>query len=193
MWISVNQKETIIPGEVLEKELIKKCRHNNEAAFGELMQRYRKQLFSYLFRICGNRMAAEDIFQDTLIKVWKGLRSYNEQNKFSSWLFSIAHNAAMDYLRNSSIRKSSSLEESYELPDDNNPHKNFEEKESYQMIMDAVNELPDKQKNVFLLRQHGGMSFKEIATEMDQPLNTVLGHMHYAVSKIRKKLSEEYG
>ncbi len=61
------------------------------------------------------------------------------------------------------------------------------------MVMSAVNKLPEKQRNVFLLRQHGGLTFKEIAKTMDQPLNTVLGHMHYAVSKIRKKLSEEYG
>jgi len=157
------------------------------------MQGYRKQLFSYLVRFCGNKMAAEDLFQETLIKVWNGIKSYNEQNKFSSWLFSIAHNVALDYLRSSSVRKSSSLEESYEFSDGNNPHRNYVEKESYKMIMDAVKELPDKQKNVFLLRQHGGLSFKEIATELDQPLNTVLGHMHYAVSKIRKKLTEEYG
>jgi RNA polymerase sigma-70 factor (ECF subfamily) len=157
------------------------------------MQGYRRQLFSYLLRLCGDKMTAEDLFQETLIKAWNGIKTYNEQNKFASWLFSIAHNVALDHLRSSSIRKSSSLEESYEYSDGNNPHKSFEEKESYKMIMDAVNDLPNKQKNVFLLRQHGGLSFKEIAKEMDQPLNTVLGHMHYAVSKIKKKLSEEYG
>lgn len=138
-------------------------------------------------------MAAEDLFQETLIKVWKGLKSYDEQNKFSSWLFSIAHNVGLDYLRSASARKIFSIDESNELSDGNNPHKNYVEKESYKMIMDVVNELPEKQKNVFLLRQHGGLSFKEIAKETNQPLNTVLGHMHYAVSKIRIKLSKEYG
>lgn len=138
-------------------------------------------------------MAAEDLFQETMIKVWKGIKSYSEQNKFSSWLFSIAHHVAMDYLRSSSIRKTSPIDDTYEFSDGTNPHKKFEEKESYNMIMDAVNELPENQKDVFLLRQHGGLSFKEIANELDQPLNTVLSHMHYAVSKIRNKLSEEYG
>lgn len=185
--------EFIITGAALEKELIQKCRLNSESAFEKLMQKYRTQLFSYLLRFCGNKMAAEDLFQETLIKVWKGLKSYNEQNKFSSWIFSIAHHVAMDHLRSTSIRKTSYLNDSYEFSDADNPHKNFVEKESYKMIMDAVNELPDNQKDVFLLRQHGGLSFKEIADEMNQPLNTVLSHMRYAVSKIRKRLSEEYG
>ena len=138
-------------------------------------------------------MAAEDIFQETLVKVWKGFKSYNERNRFSSWLFSIAHNTAMDYLRSSTIRTTSSLDDSNNISDENDPHSSYVIKESYNLMMNALNDLPDQQRNVFLLRQHGGLTFKEIAKEMNQPLNTVLGHMHYAVSKIRKKLSEEYG
>jgi len=179
---------------VLEKELIKKCRSNDGSAFAILMQNYRKQLFSYLLRFCGNRMAAEDLLQETLIKVWKGFNSYDEQNKFSSWLFSIAHNVAMDSIRSAKTRNMvSSLEESTKFSGRDNPHKSLIEKETYELIMKAVSELSKNQKEVFLLRQHSGMSFKEIANELNQPLNTVLGHMHYAVTKIRKKLSKEYG
>jgi RNA polymerase sigma-70 factor (ECF subfamily) len=179
---------------MLEKKLIQKCRSKDGKAFELLMQNYRRQLFSYLLRFCGNRMTAEDLFQETLIKVWRGIESYNERNKFSSWLFSIAHNVAVDAARSASTKKLSlSVEETYDYEDNNNPHKNLVEKEQYEMVMIVVNELPEKQKDVFLLRQHSGMSFKEIAKEMNQPLNTVLGHMHYAVAKIRKKLSKEYG
>ena len=164
---------------MLEKELIKKCRSNDGSAFAILMQNYRKQLFSYLLRFCGNRMTAEDLLQETLIKVWKGFSSYEEKNKFSSWVFSIAHNVAMDSIRNTGIRnRYLSFEESIKYRDENNPHKNFVEKETYELVMSAVNELSENQKEVFLLRQHSGMSFKEIATELNQPLNTVLGHMH---------------
>jgi RNA polymerase sigma-70 factor (ECF subfamily) len=139
-------------------------------------------------------MLAEDLFQETLIKVWKGIKSYNDQNKFSSWLFSIAHNTAVDFLRSASARnRTSPIEDTNEYSGNNNPYESLVEKETYEMVMSAVNKLPEKQRNVFLLRQHGGLTFKEIAKTMDQPLNTVLGHMHYAVSKIRKKLSEEYG
>ena len=136
-------------------------------------------------------MLAEDLFQETLIKVWKGIKFYNDQNKFSSWLFSIAHNTAVDSTRSASVRnRTSSLEDTNEYSGESNPYKTLVEKETYEIVMLAVNELPENQKNVFLLRQHGGLTFKEIAKTIDQPLNTVLGHMHYAVSKLRKKLSE---
>ncbi|MCZ6703824.1 MAG: sigma-70 family RNA polymerase sigma factor [Ignavibacteria bacterium] len=167
---------------------------NDAAAFGKLIQAYRIQLFSYLLRLCGDRMTAEDLFQETLIKVWKGFKSYNEQNKFSSWLFSIAHNVAVDSIRKESANpRVSSFEDVQTFASDNNPHNIFVEKEINELVMAAFSTLSEKQKQVFLLRQHSGMTFKEISKVTNQPLNTVLGHMHYAVSGIRKKLSKDYG
>ena len=163
-------------------------------AFGKLIQVYRIQLFSYLLRLCGDRMTAEDLFQETLIKVWKGFKSYNEQNKFSSWLFSIAHNVAVDSIRKESAKNTiHSFDDVQIFTSDSNPHNTYVEKETNELVMAAVSKLSEKQKQVFLLRQHSSMTFKEISKETNQPLNTVLGHMHYAVSKIREKLSKEYG
>ena len=139
-------------------------------------------------------MTAEDLFQETLIKVWKGFKSYNEQNKFSSWLFSIAHNVAVDSIRKESAKRNiSSFEDVQTITSDSNPHNTFVEKETNELVMAAVSTLSEKQKQVFLLRQHSDMTFKEISKATNQPLNTVLGHMHYAVTGIRKKLSKEYG
>ncbi|MCH9028580.1 MAG: sigma-70 family RNA polymerase sigma factor [Bacteroidetes bacterium] len=167
---------------------------NDAVAFDKLIQVYRRQLFYYLLRLCGNRMTAEDLFQETLIKVWKGFKSYNEKNKFSSWLFSIAHNVAVDSIRKESAKNTvRSFEDIQTFASNNNPHKTFVEKETNELVMAAVNTLSEKQRQVFLLRQHSGMTFKEISKATNQPLNTVLGHMHYAVSRIRKKLSKEYG
>jgi RNA polymerase sigma-70 factor (ECF subfamily) len=167
---------------------------NDAAAFGKLIQGYRIQLFSYLHRLCGDRMTAEDLFQETLIKVWKGFKSYNEQNKFSSWLFSIAHNVAVDSIRKESAKPTaSSFDDVQTFASDSNPHNAFVEKETNELVMAAVSTLSEKQKQVFFLRQHSGMTFKEISKVTNQPLNTVLGHMHYAVTRIRKKLSKQYG
>ena len=182
-------------GERLEKELINKCRAGDAEAFGKVIQPYRRQLFSYLFRLSRNKMTAEDLFQETLIRVWKGFKSYNEQNKFSSWLFSIAHNVTIDLLRKPVSKFTDQPLESVigkTNENEDNPHNTLVAKEVSELVMSAVNELPGRQKEVFLLRQHSGMTFKEIATVTNQPLNTVLGHMHYAVSKIRKKMSKEY-
>ncbi len=139
-------------------------------------------------------MTAEDLFQETLIKVWKGFKSYNEQSKFSSWLFSIAHNVAVDSIRIELAKPQvRSFEDVQTFASDNNPHNTFVEKETNELVMTVVSTLSEKQKQVFLLRQHSGMTFKEISKATNQPVNTVLGHMHYAVTRIRKKLSKEYG
>jgi len=186
--------ENIFIGAELEKSLIQKCVKNDAKAFGKLIQGYRVQLFSYLHRLCGDRMTAEDLFQETLIKVWKGFKSYNERNKFSSWLFSIAHNVAVDSIRRKSVTPPvRSFEDVLTFKSNNDPYEAFVEKETNELVMAAVSKLSEKQKQVFLLRQHSGMTFKEISEATNQPLNTVLGHMHYAVSGIRKKLSKEYG
>ena len=138
-------------------------------------------------------MLAEDLFQETLIKVWKGLNNYNEQNKFSSWLFSIAHNVAVDSARSKEVRnKHMSTNDNYSYQSNSDPHSDFIATETREILMSAIEALPGKQKEVFLLRLHSGMQFKEIAELTKQPLNTVLGHMHYAVSKIRKKVSKIY-
>ena len=91
-------------GKLLEYQLILRSKQGDASAFGALIKDYRKQLFTYLLKICNNRTTAEDLFQDTLIRVWSGLPNYNEQNKFSSWLFSIAHNTAMDSFRRKKVR-----------------------------------------------------------------------------------------
>lgn len=138
-------------------------------------------------------MTAEDLFQETLIRVWKGLKAYNDQNKFPSWLFSIAHNVAIDLLRSPVSKiKDHPLESAVANTNGENPLSTLVAKETGELVMLAVNELSEKQKQVFLLRQHSGMSFKEIATATNQSLNTVLGHMHYAVKKIRKKVNKNY-
>jgi len=189
---SLTFKKTFF-GERLEQELIKKCIQKDSVAFESLINIYRTKLYSYLLRSCGDRMTAEDLFQETLIKVWKGFNSYNEQNKFSSWLFSIAHNVAVDSIKSRSVRNTqTAMDEIINYSDENNPHKKLVIQETRKMILSAVDSLTSKQKEVFLLRLHSGMQFKEIAKLTKQPLNTVLGHMHYAVSKIRGKVGKIY-
>jgi len=171
----------------LEIGLIERCKKGDNSAFGPLINSYKRQLYSYLWKLCGDKMTAEDLFQETLIKAWKGMNGYNEQNKFSSWLFSIAHNTALDNHRKTKTRKS--VMTTGELPDhsDNITVVNrLDAEELKAMINTAVDELPPRQKRVFLLRQHGEMKFKEIAEITGEPLNTVLAHMSYAVKKLKK-------
>ena len=173
----------------LETDLIKKCRAGDTGAFGELINFYRKSLFTYLLRMCRDKMTAEDLFQDTLLKIWKAMEHYNEQQKFSSWIFTIAHNVSIDTFRTKKLRhRIAYLNEDSEVVSEVTPHTEMVALESKVTFEKAVENLPDEQRRVFLLRQHSGMTFKEIAATMNQPINTVLSHMHYAVKKLRKML-----
>ncbi|MGE5400273.1 MAG: RNA polymerase sigma factor [Syntrophothermus sp.] len=176
----------------LEHQLIERCRKGESQAFSQLIKLYRRQLYSYLWRLCGSRGLADDVFQDTLIKVWKGIDRYDHKDKFSSWLFSIAHNVAIDALRKYKVRSNIiHTDEIHLYGTDSNPCSELIGAELQEIMGEIVNNLPEKQKQVFLLREHGDMTFKEIAELINEPLNTVLGHMHYAVEKIKRALRKK--
>lgn len=177
---------------MLEDQLITKCRNGDGEAFRQLLNVYRHKLFGYLWRFSNSSHATEELFQETLIKVWNGFNKYDDRKKFSSWLFTIAHNVAMDSLR---VRKKSviftSLEKVEQKKSVLGPDEDLIAKEKLIEIENIVNGLSEKQREVFLLRQNGEMSFKEIADITNQPLNTVLSHMRYAVKKIKKQLENK--
>lgn len=170
----------------MEYQLIIRCKNGDKSAFEQLIKNYKDQLFSYLVRLSESREAAEDLFQETLIKVWTGLPAYREKSRFSSWLFAIAHNLAMDSYRKKKVRRKINDDSDDLLIYSKESHiHEYESREIKMIIMESLKMLPEKQRNVFLLRQHGELSFKEIAEITNQPLNTVLSHMHYAVKKLR--------
>ncbi|MGD8780614.1 MAG: RNA polymerase sigma factor [Ignavibacteria bacterium] len=172
--------------------LIERIKSGDSAAFNLLINNYKNKLFGYLLKLCKDVDAAEDLFQETVIKTWKGLKNYNEKNRFPSWLFSIAHNIAIDNIRkNKTVIKNfdpAEIEKSEEKVD---LQKEYEENEMKNIINSIVEKLPDKQKQVFLLRQHGGIKFSEIAEMLNEPINTVLSHMNYAVKRIKKDLRDK--
>ena len=176
----------------LETQLIKEAKSGDGAAFSKLINSYRKNLFTYLLRFCRERMTAEDLLQETLIKTWQGLKCYNEKQKFSSWLFTIAHNVSIDFFRAKKVRESTTYFESgFDAISETNPYSELVITERKIALQKEVESLPDNQRQVFLLRQHSDMTFKEIAEVMNQSLNTVLSHMNYAVKKLKSSLREE--
>ena len=175
-----------------ENELIRRCQEKDGPAFDALIRRYRKPLFTFFLRFYGEKAMAEDLFQDTLVKVWRALPAFRNTGSFSSWLFSIAHNVARDALRRQKARAHISYRsELPDAPDVHSPADDLVANEIEAMIRHAVQQLPPKQRQVFLLRQHGDLAFKEIAKVTGEPLNTVLSHMRYAVAKLKKALREK--
>lgn len=177
---------------MLENQLIHKCKSNDGEAFRKLMKLYQSKLYGYLLRFSNCKDDADEMLQETLIKVWKGIKKYNEESKFSSWLFTIAHNVAMDKIRTlNKAKKILSLDQVEDKATEILQDEQFIRKEMVEKINESLLVLSEKQKSVFLLRQHGELSFKEIAKVTNEPLNTVLSHMRYAIKKIRKQLENE--
>ena len=171
--------------------LIKAYTAGNERAFEVLYRRYRKQLYGYLYNLMsGNAAEAEEVFEETWIKVIDKLPSYRDQGKFSAWLFRVARNIFIDTVRRN--KRSALPLESGDLPDvpdwSRRPERELEDQETAAIIAGALDQLPADQKEVFLLRQQE-LSFKEIAKIQSCSVNTVLGRMHYAVRNLKKLLT----
>ncbi len=175
----------------IEEKLIQRCRDGDGVAFEKLIRPYRTRLMSYLVRYCNDRAFAEDLFQEVLLRVWRSLPKYNHRNRFAAWLFGIAHNILIDAERRRKVREIVTYAEAVpEQREQNDPVAEVIAGEMQEVINRVLTTLPENQRRVFLLRQHGELSFREIAAVLQQPLNTVLGHMHYAVKKMKKALED---
>jgi RNA polymerase sigma-70 factor (ECF subfamily) len=175
-----------------DSELIRAYQKGDVEAFEALVRKYQQPLFTFLMRLVGNRQSAEDLFQDTFVRVLRALPNYREDRRFSGWLFGIANNLAIDWLRRRQVRRGRFVEDEEALRNavdgQSSTDAALERAELARMLEEALQQLSEKQRQVFLLRQHSDLSFKEIAEQLGEPLNTVLSHMHYAVTKLRKQL-----
>jgi len=165
-------------------------------AFNRLYSRYERPLFSYLLKMLGDRQRAEDVFQQTWMKVIKALPNYREQQRFGSWLFGIGHHAAIDEIRKNSkmaLDEFASEQLDVSCVDSHTPEAVLLERESQEKLHAAIARLPDAQKSVVMMRLKGELSFKEIAEIEKCSINTVLGRMHYAVSNLKKMLLSQKG
>ncbi|MBN1651401.1 MAG: sigma-70 family RNA polymerase sigma factor [Bacteroidales bacterium] len=180
-----------------DQELIKRYISGNEAALEIIINRHKARVFSYILMVVKSTQVADDLFQDTFIKVINTLKSgtYNEEGKFIHWVMRIAHNLVIDHFRKKKripIKENSSEKDTFELL--NLKTESIEDL----MIMDQIhkdlkvliNYLPEEQKEVLMMRHFVGMSFKDIAEETDVSINTALGRMRYAILNIRRMVDE---
>ena len=179
-------------------ELVKQFMEGDSNSIEVLINRHKNRVFTYILLIVKDKQLAEDIFQDTFIKVIKSLKrgKYQEKGIFVSWVIRIAHNLIIDYYRKSKHLKTTSSEDgemdvfnSKKLSEDNIEDIIIEEQISKD-VRKIVELLPDEQKDVILLRHYGGLSFKEIADQTGVSINTALGRMRYALINLRKLIEE---
>ena len=176
-------------------ELIRGYLEGDMKAFEQLYERYRKPVFAYIYSMTANASDAEDVFQDVFFRVIRSLDRYRHRDRFYSWVVRIAHNVLGDRWRQARRRgpaPQGDLAAGEELLPDPRPGPGARAagREAGRAIEAAVRQLPPDQREVFVLRHMEGLSFREIAAIQRVPLNTALGRMHYALLKLRQRLSE---
>lgn len=180
-------------------ELVQDFVNGNQASLEVLINRHRKKIYTYIIMIVKDKYLAEDIFQDTFIKVIKSLREgrYRDNGRFLSWVIRIAHNLMIDHFRKEKQLNTIS-NDNYETDIFNS--KKFAEPTVEEDIISGqisrdirrlIQELPDDQKEVVILRHFCGLSFKEIADQTDVSINTALGRMRYALINLRRLIKEK--
>jgi RNA polymerase sigma-70 factor, ECF subfamily len=176
-----------------DRALIERFRRGEAEAFTDLVRPWHHRLAAYLARMCGDPGHAEDLAQETLVRVWRGLRGYDDRQRFGAWLFTIAHHVTVDHVRRRAREPDAVAVSDADLPCRTDPANALIARELGQRLADAVAQLPEKQRRVFLLRQHGTLKFREIAELTGEPLSTVLGHMSYATDKLRRVVRQYHG
>ena len=168
--------------------LASRAKEGDHAAFQELVRRYQGRLFSYLCYRVG-RSHAEDLFQNICIKWWTRMETYERRGSFAAWAFTIARRTLIDFLEMERKRRSVSLEAAEDVPDPSLlPDRRAESREINERLASILAGLNDDQREVFLLRNFSGLSFKEIAAIQGCPLNTALARMRYALLRLRREL-----
>lgn len=184
---------------ISDQELIGKYLSGNENALEKLIYRHKRKVYAYILMVVKDDQLADDIFQDTFIKVINTIRSgsYKEEGKFIQWVMRIAHNLIIDHFRRNKripvINNSSDNFDIFDMVRITDP--SIEEQIIMDQIYDDVRSLiellPDEQKEVLVMRHYSNMSFKEIADVTDVSINTALGRMRYALINLRKIVKEK--
>ena len=180
-----------------DSELIAQYRNGSDAAFDLLVDRYQSKMYTTIFLIVKDQKVAEDLLQDVFVKVVKTLNSdkYNEEGKFQPWVMRIAHNLAIDYFRKAKryptilMEDGSNIFNSLKFAEENVADRQVRE-ENIELVKRLIEELPEAQKQVLIMRHYLDMSFQEIADQTGVSINTALGRMRYALIHLRKKMKQ---
>lgn len=181
-----------------DKQLITDYLKGDEKALEVLIKRYLKPIYSFTFRFIGNSHEAEDITQEVFVKVWRNLKKFDSQKSFKTWIFSIAKNLSIDWLRKKKALPFSNFEneegkntfvekftDSTSLPD-----KIFERAGIAQMLNTAIGQLSLKYRMILFLRYNDHFSFREIAEVSGESINTIKSRHRRALIQLKKLLSE---
>jgi RNA polymerase sigma-70 factor (ECF subfamily) len=183
---------------VTDQELIGRYLAGNQSSLEILIRRHKNRIYAYILMIVKEKELAEDLFQDTFIKVINTIRSgsYKEEGKFIQWAMRIAHNLIIDHFRKAKRIPTVENRDDFDIFDKVRiPVESIEEKlitdQIHQDVKKLIDYLPKEQKEVLIMRHYGDMSFKDIAEVTNVSINTALGRMRYALINLRKLVDEK--
>ncbi|HEX9399999.1 MAG TPA: RNA polymerase sigma factor [Anaeromyxobacter sp.] len=174
-----------------DERLMLRFQAGDVRAFEELVRRHRTPLFSFLLRLTGDRGRAEDLCQETFLRVVRAAERWEPRALFRTWLYAVARNQAFDDARRQAFRRTEALDDPARAPaasDDPAPDRAADAALVRPKLEAALAALPAEQREVFLLREHAGLRFHEIAEVTGVPENTVKSRMRYALEALRAKL-----
>ncbi len=182
-----------------DSQLITEYLGGNQNSLELLIHRHKNRVYAYILMVVKDKQLADDIFQDTFIKVINTMQAgtYKEEGKFIQWVMRIAHNLIIDHFRKSKripvVDNDSGDFDIFDTIQLTDP--SVEEKmiidQIHQDVKDLIEHLPQEQKEVLFMRHYSDMSFKDIAEHTDVSINTALGRMRYALINLRKLVNEK--
>jgi len=183
---------------VTDQELIGRYLAGNQSSLEKLIRRHKNRIFAYILMIVKEKELAEDLFQDTFIKVINTIRSgsYKEEGKFIQWAMRIAHNLIIDHFRKSKRIPTIENRDDFDIFEKVRiPVESIEERiiteQIHKDVKKLIDYLPKEQREVLIMRHYGDMSFKDIAEVTNVSINTALGRMRYALINLRKLVDEK--
>ncbi|GAB4563430.1 MAG: sigma-70 family RNA polymerase sigma factor [Haliangiales bacterium] len=186
-----------------DEDLMLRYQEGDARAFEVLLSRHRRPIFNFLLRSVRTRDRAEDLLQETFMRVIKSAKSYKKQAKFTTWLYTIARNLCIDHSRRQKHRKHPSLDQPIRGGEERDrtlldvvagkdlgADRKAISRQLHLTMHDAINSLPEEQREVFLMREFQNLPFKEIGEIVGVTENTVKSRMRYALEKLRADLAE---
>lgn len=183
---------------MLEKsdfELISEFKSGNSEAFNHLVRKYQKKVYWIARKMLGNHADADDVVQDVFVKVYKSLKDFRSDSSFYTWLYRITVNFSISFIRRKKLFDIIKFDEAFpatlKINSDDNPLLNLESKEMSTLIEKAIANLPNKQKQVFILRYYNELPYEEISKILKTSVGGLKANYFHALKNIKKYLDNE--
>ena len=173
---------------MIDRELVERFQNGEQIAFDELVKRHYAETFSLFMRMAGDEMLADDLCQETYLRVYRGLTRFRNESEFTTWLYRISVNVANSHFRKEKLRKIFISDSEVEL------HPAGEEPEdvwTHAGLWPAIEKLPKKQRTVIILRTFQKLPYREVGEIMGITENSAKVNFHHAVNNLRKELGDE--